>query len=139
MHCLSNSWSCCRITNCKLRKLCFNNPRQSMNLARVWLWYWCEKKCEVQSLFWERELEISFSYRQIMQSYERNKKLGFIKRGRTSDARIWSFMKLKGLLMRVGNSFLFNSVHLWTVTLYFTLFRGWLHPLRFRTFLITFI
>ena len=48
--------------------------------------------------------------------------MGFTKRGPTSDARIWLSMKLKGLFMRRGNSFLFNSVHLWTVPLSFTLF-----------------
>ena len=46
----------------------------------------------------------------------------FTKRIPTSDARIWLSMKLKGLFMRLGNSFLFNSVHLWTVPLSFTLF-----------------
>ena len=48
--------------------------------------------------------------------------MGFTKRGPTSDARIWLSMKLKGLFMRLGNSFLFNSVHLWTVPLSFTVF-----------------
>ena len=46
----------------------------------------------------------------------------FTKRGPMSDARIWSLMKLKGLLMRVDYYFLFNSVYLWTVPLSFTLF-----------------
>ena len=49
-------------------------------------------------------------------------KMEFTKRGPMSDARIWSLMKLKGLLMRVDYYFLFNSVHLWTVPLSFTLF-----------------
>ena len=49
-------------------------------------------------------------------------KMEFTKRGPMSDARIWSWMKLKGLLMRVDFYILFNSDHLWTVPLSFTLF-----------------
>ena len=120
-HCLSNSWPCCRRTTCKLRKLCFIKSlakyKSCSRLTAVLVW----KEVLSASLFWERTLEISFSYWQIKISYDRNKKWD-LQCGTTSDARIWSSMKVKGLLMRVSYSFLFNSVHLWTVPLSFTLF-----------------
>ena len=122
MHCWSNSWSWCRVTNCKVRKLCFNNPWQSINLVRIWLWYWCEKKCEVQSLFWERTLEISFSYWQIKQSYKRNRKWNLLNVDQRQTLRYDHLWNWKDCIIRVGYSFLCNSVHLWTVPLSSTLF-----------------
>ena len=122
MHCWSNSWSCCRVTNCKGRKLCFNNPWKSINLVRIWLYYWCEKKCEVQSLFWERTLEISFSYWQIKQSYKRNRKWNLLNVDKRQTLRYDHLWNWKDCVIKVGFSFLFNSVHLWTVPLSFTLF-----------------
>ena len=122
MHCWSNSWSCCRVTNCKVRKLCFNNPWQSINLVRIWLWYWCEKKCKVQSLFWERTLEISFSYWQIKQSYKRNRKWNLLNVDQRQTLRYDHLLNWKDCVIKAGYSFLCNSVHLWTVPLSFTLF-----------------
>ena len=122
MHYWSNSWFCCHITNCKIRKLCFNNPWQSINLALVWLWYWCGEKCEVQSLFWERTLEISFSCWQIKQSYKRNRKWNLLNGDQRQKLAYDNLRNWKDCVIRVGYSFLCNSVHLWTVPLSFTLF-----------------
>ena len=121
MHCWSNSWSCCRVTNCKVRKLCFNNPWQSINLVRIWLYYWCEKKCEVQSLFWERTLEISFSYWQIKQSYKRNRKWNLLNVDKRQTLRYDHLWNWKDCVIKAGYSFLCNSVHLWTFPFSFTL------------------
>ena len=121
MHCWSNSWSCCHITNCKIRKLCFNNPWQSINLALVWLWYWCGKKCEVQSLFWERALEISFSYWQlnkVIKGIENGILVNVDQRQKLAYNNLWNW---KDCVIGVGYSFLCNSVHLLTVPLSFTL------------------
>ena len=76
----------------------------------------------MQSLFWERIFEISFSYWQIKQSYKRNRKWNLLNVDKRQTLRYDHLWNWKDCVIKAGYSFQCNSVHVWAVPLSFTLF-----------------